>query len=101
MRRISVRKPGDFRLPGKFRGLVLLTSLLVVIASSLFWGAQATHAASPYCQVTYTVTNQWPGGFGANIAIQNTSGSAWSSWSLGFTFPASGQTVTQLWNGTV
>jgi cellulose 1,4-beta-cellobiosidase len=50
--------------------------------------------------VTYTVTNQWPGGFGANIAIQNTSGSAWSSWSLTFTFPASGQSITQLWNGT-
>jgi cellulose 1,4-beta-cellobiosidase len=100
MRRISVRKPRSFHLGDQFRGLVLLTSLLVVIVSSLFVGLQATHAASSYCQVTYTVTNQWPGGFGGNIAIQNTSGSAWTSWNLAFTFPASGQAVTQVWNGT-
>lgn len=46
------------------------------------------------------MTNQWSGGFGANITVQNTSGSAWSSWSLQFAFPVSGQTVTQGWNGT-
>jgi cellulose 1,4-beta-cellobiosidase len=60
---------------------------------------QVAHAAS-YCQVTYTVTSQWPGGFGATINIQNTSSSAWTSWSLAFTFPASGQSVTQGWNGS-
>jgi cellulose 1,4-beta-cellobiosidase len=101
MRRISVRIPRSFHLGSKLRGLVLLTSLLMVIVSGLFIGTQVTHAASSYCQVTYTVTNQWPGGFGGNIAIQNTSSSAWTSWNLTFTFPASGQTITQLWNGTV
>jgi len=100
MRRISVRIPRSFHLGSKLRGLVLLTSLLMVIVSGLFIGTQVTHAASSYCQVTYTVTNQWPGGFGGNIAIQNTSSSAWTSWNLTFTFPASGQTITQLWNGT-
>ncbi|HEX7734780.1 MAG TPA: glycoside hydrolase family 6 protein [Ktedonobacteraceae bacterium] len=99
MRWISVRKPGSFPLQGKIRGLILLTSLALVIVSGLFIGVRATHAASSYCQVTYTVTNQWQGGFGANLTIQNTSGSTWSSWSLAFTFPASGQAVTQLWNG--
>lgn len=101
MRRISVREPRSFHLGGKLRGLVLLTTLMVLVISGLFVSVKATHAASPYCQVTYTVTNQWPGGFGANIAIQNTSSSAWTSWTLTFTFPASGQTITQLWNGTV
>ncbi|HVU66179.1 MAG TPA: glycoside hydrolase family 6 protein [Ktedonobacteraceae bacterium] len=101
MRRISVREPRSFHLGGKLRGLVLLTTLMVLVISGLFVSVKATHAASPYCQVTYTVTNQWPGGFGANIAIQNTSSSAWTSWTLTFAFPASGQTVTQLWNGTV
>jgi hypothetical protein len=52
------------------------------------------------CKVTYTVTNQWQGGFGANIAITNTSSTAWSGWTLKFSF-ANGQTITQLWNGTV
>lgn len=86
-------------LQNKLRSLVLLTSTLVLLASSFFVGTTATHAAS-YCQVTYTVTNQWPGGFGATLTIQNTSSSDWTSWTLGFTFPVSGQAVTQLWNGT-
>jgi cellulose 1,4-beta-cellobiosidase len=84
----------------KLRSLVLLTSTLILLASTFFIGTTATHAAS-YCQVTYTITNQWPGGFGASLTIQNTSSAAWTSWTLGFTFPASGQTVTQLWNGNV
>ena len=100
MRGISESKPRSFRFKGKLRGLVLLSSLLIVVVSGMFVGIQATHAASSYCQVAYSVTNQWPGGFGGNITIQNTSSSAWTSWKLAFTFPASGQTITQLWNGT-
>ena len=75
---------------------ILLTSWL---ANSFFMSNKVTHAAS-YCQVTYTITNQWSGGFGANITVQNVGSSAWTSWSLGFTFPASGQAITQGWNGT-
>ena len=51
------------------------------------------------CRVSYAVTNQWPGGFGANVVVTNL-GSAVSSWRLTWSF-AAGQTVTQLWNGTV
>jgi endo-1,4-beta-xylanase len=50
--------------------------------------------------VTYTVSNQWQGGFGANLVVQNTGTSAWSSWTLTWTFPASGQAVSSGWNGT-
>jgi cellulose 1,4-beta-cellobiosidase len=99
-RRISESKLRRFFFKNRLRSLALLTSTLILTFSSLFVGITATHAAS-YCQVTYTVTNQWPGGFGANLTIQNTSSSAWTNWSLAFTFPASGQAVTQLWNGTV
>src|SRR5438552_1236947 len=81
------------------RSSAIMIATLLVVLSGFFVATGVTHAAS-YCQVTYTVTSQWPGGFGANIAIQNTSGSAWSSWSLQFAFPASGQMVTQGWNGT-
>ncbi len=52
------------------------------------------------CKVTYTVTNQWSGGFGANIAITNTGSTALNGWTLKFTFPGS-QQITQLWNGSV
>ena len=50
------------------------------------------------CKIGYTITNQWPGGFGANITITNTGTTAINGWSLRFSF-ANGQTITQLWNG--
>lgn len=75
------------------------TIVLIIMISSFFASNTVTHAAS-YCQVTYSVTNQWSGGFGASVTVQNTSGSSWSNWSLGFTFPASGQAISQGWNGT-
>jgi cellulose 1,4-beta-cellobiosidase len=81
------------------RSLLLLTGLLSLIAGSFFVSMGTARAAS-YCQVTYTVGSQWQGGFGANLVIQNTGTAAWSSWTLTWTFPASGQTVTQGWNGT-
>lgn len=52
------------------------------------------------CSVHYAVTSQWPTGFGATITITNTGTTTLTSWTLKFTF-AAGQTITQLWNGTV
>ncbi|USQ84353.1 cellulose binding domain-containing protein [Streptomyces phaeoluteigriseus] len=49
------------------------------------------------CAVTYTITNQWSGGFQADVRVANTGTSAWSGWSLSWAFPG-GQTVSQLWN---
>lgn len=100
MNRIFMNKPRGSRPQGRTRGLFIFISMLLILVSGLFIGLEATHAASPYCQVTYSVTNQWPGGFGGSITIQNTSASAWTSWNLTFAFPASGQAVTQGWNGT-
>jgi Cellulose binding domain/Glycosyl hydrolases family 16 len=52
------------------------------------------------CKVTYAVSNQWQGGFGANVTVANAGSAAINGWTLKFTFPASGQTVTQGWNAT-
>jgi mannan endo-1,4-beta-mannosidase len=49
------------------------------------------------CSATYTITNQWDTGFGANITVTN-GAAASSSWTVTWTF-ANGQTVTQMWNG--
>ncbi|MER5756874.1 cellulose binding domain-containing protein [Streptomyces sp. NPDC002088] len=49
------------------------------------------------CAVTYKITNQWSGGFQADVQLANTGTSAWSGWSLGWSF-ADGQKITQLWN---
>lgn len=49
------------------------------------------------CTVTYRITNQWSGGFQADVQLSNTGSSAWNGWSLGWSF-ADGQRITQLWN---
>ena len=51
------------------------------------------------CQVTYSTTSQWPGGFTANVTIADTGSSPVSGWTLGFTFPGD-QQITSSWNGT-
>jgi glucuronoarabinoxylan endo-1,4-beta-xylanase len=60
----------------------------------------STPTTGQACSVQYTITNQWAGGFGANIVITNTGSTAINGWTLKWTF-ANGQAITQLWNGTV
>lgn len=52
------------------------------------------------CLVNYKITNEWQGGFQADISIKNTGTSAINGWTLKWTFP-NGQTVKSVWNGTV
>ncbi|MEJ3745883.1 endo-1,4-beta-xylanase [Actinomycetes bacterium KLBMP 9797] len=52
------------------------------------------------CAATYQVTGQWNGGFQASVTVRNTSPSTINAWTVSWTFGA-GQTVTNLWNGTV
>src|SRR5207302_1892059 len=60
--------------------------------------AVTAQAATTGCSVSYSVSSQWPGGFGANVTITNL-GSPITSWTLTWSFSA-GQTITQLWNGS-
>ncbi|MFD1045340.1 cellulose binding domain-containing protein, partial [Kibdelosporangium lantanae] len=50
------------------------------------------------CKVTYT-TNTWNTGFSADITITNTGTTAWTNWTLGFSFPGN-QKITQGWSAT-
>lgn len=61
--------------------------------------ATPTSVSGSSCRVVYSVANQWPGGFGATIAITNTGTTTINGWTLKFSF-ANGQTITQLWNGS-
>ncbi|WP_329623296.1 cellulose binding domain-containing protein [Streptomyces sp. NBC_01255] len=58
-----------------------------------------TPPAGGACKVAYRVTNQWQGGFQADVTLTNTSGTAWTGWKLGWDHPA-GQRVGQMWNAT-
>ncbi|MFE5394630.1 cellulose binding domain-containing protein [Streptomyces sp. NPDC056568] len=49
------------------------------------------------CAVTYRITNQWSGGFQADVRLTNTGTGPWNGWSLKWPF-AHGQQVTQMWN---
>ncbi|MEV1076651.1 cellulose binding domain-containing protein [Streptomyces sp. NPDC050211] len=60
-------------------------------------GTDPTPTPTGACAVTYKVTNEWSGGFQADVRLSNTGTSAWSGWSLNWTFP-NGQTISQLWN---
>ncbi|MFJ4807613.1 cellulose binding domain-containing protein [Streptomyces longwoodensis] len=60
-------------------------------------GTDPTPTPTGACTVTYKVTNQWSGGFQADVQLTNSGTGAWSGWSLGWTF-ADGQKVSQVWN---
>jgi cellulose 1,4-beta-cellobiosidase len=83
--------------PGLRRGLIAGGALL--LGSSLAVVAATQANAATGCGVTYTISSQWPGGFGANVQVTNL-GDPLTSWTLKWTFPASGQSVQQGWNGT-
>ncbi|MBW4702279.1 DUF3237 family protein [Micromonospora sp. RL09-050-HVF-A] len=62
-------------------------------------GVATSASAATGCRVTYTVSSQWNGGFGANVAVTNL-GDPLNGWQLTWSFTA-GQQITQYWNGTV
>ncbi|KXK63846.1 arabinofuranosidase [Micromonospora rosaria] len=74
-------------------GVAMLASAAVVVV------ALPAGAAAAGCSVTYAVSSQWQGGFGANVTITNL-GDPLTGWTLTWSFSA-GQTVTQSWNTTL
>jgi hypothetical protein len=78
---------------------LLIAAALVGVPVAIGAASLAAHAAAPGCQVTYSVTSQWPGGFGADMRLTNL-GDPVTSWTLTWSFGA-GQQVTQAWNATV
>ncbi|MFJ8135179.1 cellulose binding domain-containing protein [Streptomyces sp. NPDC096013] len=60
-------------------------------------GDGGTPTPTGACTVTYRITNQWSGGFQADVQVTNTGSTAWNGWSLGWSF-ADGQRIGQLWN---
>jgi lysophospholipase L1-like esterase len=80
------------------RPVVAITATAAVAATAVIAGSLAAHAAAG-CKAAYSVTSQWPGGFGASIDITNL-GDPLTSWKLTWAFTG-GQTITQLWNGNV
>ncbi|WP_328931903.1 MULTISPECIES: cellulose binding domain-containing protein [unclassified Streptomyces] len=60
-------------------------------------GDGGTPTPTGACTVTYRITNQWTGGFQADVQITNTGSTPWNGWSLDWSF-TDGQQISQLWN---
>ncbi|WP_084599889.1 cellulose binding domain-containing protein [Actinoplanes subtropicus] len=80
-----------------YRSTIAGAAAVTVAAGLVLTNALAAHAAAG-CRVTYTVTSQWQGGFGASVDVTNL-GDPLTGWRLTWSFTA-GQTISQLWNGT-
>src|SRR6476620_5843628 len=76
--------------PGRRAFAVAATALAVVVATAA--GTHLAAAATAGCSVNYSVSSQWPGGFGAAVTVTNL-GDPVTSWRLTWAFTA-GQTVT-------
>ncbi|MBM7843217.1 cellulose binding domain-containing protein [Herpetosiphon giganteus] len=74
--------------------------LLIAILVSTFSYTNTKAQASLSCQVNYAITNQWSGGFQADVLINNTGTSAITGWTVAWSAP-SGQQIGQIWNATV
>ncbi|MEW9529805.1 cellulose binding domain-containing protein [Microbispora sp. NPDC049125] len=83
------------------RATTVIASAVAALTGALTWlsGAPSAGAAATGCAVTYRITSQWSGGFGADVTVTNL-GDTLNGWALTWTF-TTGQSVTQAWNATV
>jgi len=52
------------------------------------------------CAVHYALAGSWPGGFQGGVTITNSASSAVNGWTLTWTWPNSGEVITQAWDGS-
>src|SRR5262245_12700398 len=78
------------------RKLALISAAAVVASAGLVVVAQQAFAATG-CNAKYTIVNQWAGGFQAQVDVTNL-GDPITSWTVGWDFGNSSQTITQIWN---
>jgi hypothetical protein len=53
------------------------------------------------CSVAYSLAGSWPGGFQGGVTVTNNATTAVNGWTLTWTWPNSGEVITQLWDGSV
>lgn len=90
---------------GGVGALAALALLLVVLSPGTESGGAAKpppgRTESPTggdCAVSYSVVNEWPTGFQAQVRVTNLADAPLDGWRLAWSFP-DGQQISQLWNG--
>ncbi|TBL36127.1 MULTISPECIES: cellulose binding domain-containing protein [unclassified Micromonospora] len=86
-------------MPRTTRRTALLATATATILAAGGLTTLTASAAAAGCRVDYRVTNQWSGGFGADVTVTNL-GDPLTGWTVTWTWPA-GQQVSQAWNATV
>ncbi|MFF0720832.1 cellulose binding domain-containing protein [Micromonospora sp. NPDC003816] len=86
-------------MPRTTRQAALLATATATILAAGGLTTLTASAAAAGCRVDYRVTNQWSGGFGADVTVTNL-GDPLTGWTVTWTWPA-GQQVSQAWNATV
>jgi hypothetical protein len=89
-----------YRNLSRGRWSLIAAATTLVLSGAVVASSHLASAASAGCQVSYTVTSTWPGGFGANVSITNIGDPITNGWRLTWNF-ASGQSISQIWNATV
>jgi hypothetical protein len=52
------------------------------------------------CAVSYSLSGSWPGGFQGAVTITNSAATAVNGWNLTWTWPSSGEAITQMWDAS-
>lgn len=56
--------------------------------------------AGASCAVHYSLAGSWPGGFQGGVTITNEASTAVNGWTLTWSFPSSGEQITQMWSAS-
>src|SRR6266545_6096240 len=78
------------------RKLALMSAAAIVATTGIVAVAHQAFAATG-CSAKYTIMNEWAGGFQAQVDVTNL-GDALTSWTVGWDFGNSSQTISQIWN---
>jgi alpha-L-arabinofuranosidase len=52
------------------------------------------------CAVHYSIAGSWPGGFQGGVTITNKGSAAINGWTLTWTWPSTGEALTQMWGAS-
>ncbi|MEV4460121.1 non-reducing end alpha-L-arabinofuranosidase family hydrolase, partial [Microbispora sp. NPDC049633] len=79
------------------RGLAIGSIPVLLAGAGALMATQPAQAAVA-CRVDYTISSSWPGGFNANVTINNL-GDAVNGWRLTWSF-GGGEQISQIWSAT-
>ncbi|MFY1595119.1 cellulose binding domain-containing protein [Micromonospora sp. WMMD737] len=86
-------------MPLTHRRVALLAAAAAAALAAGTLPTLTASAAAAGCRVEHRITNQWPGGFGADVTVTNL-GDPVNGWTLTWSYTA-GQRVTQAWSAVV